>query len=237
MKTLLLSLCALGALACSTTPEPTPDADPVEEKAPEATPEETPAPVAQAVPVSPDSPLTAKAPPAPGDLARYISDMPGPGPLYATFKLRDLGDIRCELYEKDAPMTVANFVGLARGLKAWTDPKTGEVKSNAPYYDGVIFHRVIPEFMIQGGDPTGVGTGGPGYKFEDEFSSKRHDGPGILSMANAGPRTNGSQFFITHVETPWLDGKHGVFGKVLEGQDIVDAIAQGDVMETVEISD
>ena len=129
------------------------------------------------------------------------------------------GDISLELFADDAPVTVANFVNLA---------KRG-------YYDGVTFHRVIANFMIQGGDPTGSGSGGPGYKFEDEFSSRRHDGPGVLSMANAGPRTNGSQFFITHRATPHLDGKHTVFGKVVEGQDIVDSIVKGDKMKTVEI--
>lgn len=130
------------------------------------------------------------------------------------------GTIKLELYADQTPLTVANFVNLA---------KRG-------YYDGLSFHRVIPNFMVQGGDPLGSGSGGPGYKFEDEFNPNlRHAGPGMLSMANAGPTTNGSQFFITHVATPWLDGKHTVFGKVLSGQDVVDSIAQGDKMTKVTI--
>jgi len=134
-----------------------------------------------------------------------------------------LGAFSVELYVRDAPMTSKNFTTLAA----------------QGYYDGTIFHRVIPDFMIQGGCPQGTGTGGPGYKFDDEAGALagKHDAPGILSMANAGPNTNGSQFFITHVETPWLDGKHGVFGKVIEGQDVVDAIAGGDAIETIVIED
>jgi peptidylprolyl isomerase len=132
----------------------------------------------------------------------------------------DRGEIRLELFAEEAPLTVANFANLA---------KRG-------YYDGLVFHRVIPDFMIQGGDPTGSGRGGPGYKFKDEFSSKRrHDGPGVLSMANSGPGTNGSQFFITHKATPWLDDRHSVFGKVLDGQDVVDSIQKGDAMKKVTI--
>lgn len=132
------------------------------------------------------------------------------------------GTIRLELFADKVPNTVANFVKLA----------------TEGFYNGLKFHRVIPDFMIQTGCPNGTGTGGPGYKFADEFHKDlRHDGPGILSMANAGPNTNGSQFFITHVPTPWLDGKHSVFGKVLEGQDVVDAIQQGDIMESVTISE
>ena len=132
----------------------------------------------------------------------------------------DRGDIRLDLYPDEAPVTVASFVNLAeRG-----------------YYDGIRFHRVVPNFVIQGGDPTGSGAGGPGYKFEDEFHpSRRHDGPGVLSMANAGPRTNGSQFFITHNATPHLDDRHSVFGRVVEGQNVVDAIRQGDAMKTIRI--
>ena len=142
------------------------------------------------------------------------------GPLYATLKT-SMGDIVIQLFEDKAPKTVANFVGLASGTKEWTDPKTGE-KVKRPLYNGTIFHRVIPGFMIQGGDPLGNGTGGPGYKFEDEFSPElRHNKPGIISMANAGPNTNGSQFFITHKETPFLDGKHSVFGEVVKGQEVV----------------
>ena len=145
-------------------------------------------------------------------------------PLYATFKT-SMGDIVVQLFEDKAPKTVANFVGLATGTKEWTDPKTGD-KVKRPLYNGTIFHRVIPGFMIQGGDPLGNGTGGPGYRFEDEFSPDlRHSKAGILSMANAGPNTNGSQFFITTQATPFLDGKHSVFGEVVKGQEVVVAIA------------
>jgi peptidyl-prolyl cis-trans isomerase A (cyclophilin A) len=146
------------------------------------------------------------------------------GPIYATLKT-SMGDIVIQLFEDKAPKTVANFVDLATGAKEWTDPKTKE-KVKRPLYNGTIFHRVIPGFMIQGGDPLGNGTGGPGYRFEDEFNPDlKHSKPYILSMANAGPNTNGSQFFITHKATPWLDGKHSVFGEVVKGQEVVDAIA------------
>ena len=138
------------------------------------------------------------------------------------------GEIVLELHYKDTPLTVTNFVGLAEG--------TLDATKGKPFYDGLKFHRVISDFMIQGGDPKGNGTGGPGYRFEDEIvESLKHDGPGVLSMANAGAGTNGSQFFITHVETPWLDGKHTVFGRVLEGQDVVNKIAQGDKINKVTI--
>jgi peptidyl-prolyl cis-trans isomerase A (cyclophilin A) len=142
------------------------------------------------------------------------------GPLFATLKT-SLGDIKVRLFEDKAPKTVENFVGLATGAKEWTDPKTNQ-KVKRPLYNGTVFHRVIPNFMIQGGDPLGRGTGGPGYRFADEFHPDlRHSKPGILSMANAGPNTNGSQFFITHVPTPHLDNRHSVFGEVVEGQDVV----------------
>jgi peptidyl-prolyl cis-trans isomerase A (cyclophilin A) len=132
-----------------------------------------------------------------------------------------LGKFTVKLFDQDAPKTVANFVGLAEGTKEWTDPKTG-AKVKKPLYEGLIFHRVINGFMIQGGDPLGQGIGGPGYKFEDEFSPKlRHSKEGILSMANSGPSTNGSQFFITLAPTPHLDNKHSVFGEVVEGMDVV----------------
>jgi peptidyl-prolyl cis-trans isomerase A (cyclophilin A) len=134
------------------------------------------------------------------------------------------GTFTIRLFETEAPETVANFVGLAEGSKEWKDPVSGERKK-APFYDGVIFHRVINGFMIQGGDRLGQGTGGPGYKFRDEFHpSLRHDKAGILSMANAGPNTNGSQFFITLGPTPHLDNRHSVFGEVVEGLDVVKRI-------------
>ena len=141
------------------------------------------------------------------------------------------GILTLQLHYKQTPATVGNFIGLAEGTLA------NEVKSNGtPYYDGLNFHRVIPDFMIQGGCPQGSGVGGPGYQFDDEIDpSLRHDKAGILSMANAGPGTNGSQFFITHVPTPWLDGKHTVFGCIVEGQEIVDSIAQGDTIDKIEI--
>jgi len=143
--------------------------------------------------------------------------------LYAHFKTTQ-GPFTCRLFEKEAPKTVDNFVGLTKGTKAWTDPKTGE-KVQKPFYDGLIFHRVIPNFMIQGGDPEGTGRGGPGYKFEDECRPDLiFDKPGKLAMANSGPNTNGSQFFITTVPTPWLNNKHTIFGEVIEGQDTVERI-------------
>ena len=135
------------------------------------------------------------------------------------------GTITCRLFEKDAPKTVANFTELAEGKRDWTHPNTGK-KSKDRLYDGTIFHRVIPNFMIQGGDPQGTGMGGPGYQFEDETRNSPHkfDKPGKLAMANAGPNTNGSQFFITVAPTTWLTGKHTIFGEVVEGQDVVDKI-------------
>jgi peptidyl-prolyl cis-trans isomerase A (cyclophilin A) len=143
--------------------------------------------------------------------------------LFATFKT-SMGDIVVELFWDKVPKTVANFVGLAEGTKEWTDPKTKQ-KVKRPLYDGTVFHRVIPGFMIQGGDPLGTGRGGPGYRFADEFhSSLKHDKPGILSMANAGKNTNGSQFFITEKPTPHLDNKHSVFGQVIEGVELVPKI-------------
>jgi peptidyl-prolyl cis-trans isomerase A (cyclophilin A) len=142
---------------------------------------------------------------------------------YANFETSE-GNFRIRLYDKEAPNTVANFTGLAEGTKAWRDPASGEQKKS-PFYDGVIFHRVISGFMIQGGDRLGQGTGGPGYTFADEFHPKaRHDRAGMLSMANAGPNTNGSQFFITLGPTPHLDNRHSVFGEVVDGMDVVKKI-------------
>jgi len=140
---------------------------------------------------------------------------------FATIKTNK-GDMRLQLFADKAPTTVNNFVFLARDK----------------FYDGVPFHRVIKDFMVQTGDPTGTGRGGPGYRFGDEFHRDlRHDGPGVLSMANAGPNTNGSQFFITHVATPWLDGKHAVFGKLVDGSDVLFSIEQGDFIDTIEIEE
>jgi peptidyl-prolyl cis-trans isomerase A (cyclophilin A) len=134
------------------------------------------------------------------------------------------GNFTIQLHEQEAPKTVANFVGLAEGTKEWTDPRTGK-KGAGGYYNGTVFHRVIDGFMIQGGDPLGQGTGGPGYKFADEFHPKlKHTKAGILSMANAGPNTNGGQFFVTLAATPWLDNKHSVFGEVVEGMEVVKKI-------------
>ena len=142
--------------------------------------------------------------------------------VYSGIMATDKGEIKIQFYAKETPITVNNFIFLSR----------------EGYYDGLKFHRVIPDFMIQGGDIKGTGTGGPGYTFEDEIvPDLKHDGPGILSMANAGPGTNGSQFFITHVATPWLDGKHTVFGRVTEGQEVVDAIKQEDKIISITINE
>ncbi len=144
--------------------------------------------------------------------------------MYATITT-SLGDIKVELFADKALKTVANFVGLAEGTKDWTDPKSGVKQTAKSLYAGTIFHRIIKNFMIQGGDPLGVGIGGPGYQFEDEFdSSLTFAGAGYLAMANSGPNTNGSQFFITTVPTPWLNGKHTIFGKVVSGMDVVSKI-------------
>jgi peptidyl-prolyl cis-trans isomerase A (cyclophilin A) len=144
---------------------------------------------------------------------------------YATFQT-SMGEIVVKLLPEKAPKTVANFVGLAEGTKEWTDPRTGQ-KSKARLYDATVFHRVIPEFMIQGGDPLGTGTGGPGYRFEDEIGpDNRFSKPGLLAMANAGPNTNGSQFFITEVPTPHLDRGHTIFGEVVKGGELVPKIAR-----------
>lgn len=183
--------------------------------------------------------------PAPDNPAPAVAEQPEEQPIQTPQNVQntDLGEglfaeinttkgtIICQLEYKKTPLTVANFVALAKGEQ----PNKAKAQGT-PYFDGISFHRVIANFMIQGGDPTGTGAGGPGYMFPDEFdASLKHDRPGILSMANAGPGTNGSQFFITHVPTPWLDGKHSVFGHVVRGQEVVDAIQQGDSMTSVKI--
>jgi peptidyl-prolyl cis-trans isomerase B (cyclophilin B) len=160
------------------------------------------------------------------DMSKQYSAPPAmaidPNKKYTATLNTSRGEIVCELFAKDAPKTVNNFVFLARDK----------------FYDGTVFHRVISDFMIQGGDPTGTGRGGPGYRFEDETKSNPHKHQvGTLSMANAGPNTNGSQFFITHVATNWLDGKHTVFGKVTKGQDVVNAVQQGDTLTSVTIAE
>ncbi len=146
-------------------------------------------------------------------------------PMYAIFETNK-GNVKVKLFADKTPKTVENFVGLAEGTKEFTDAKTGK-KTTRPFYDGLIFHRVIPNFMVQGGCPLGTGTGDPGYRFGDEFVPElKHDKPGKLSMANAGPNTNGSQFFITVAATPWLDNRHTIFGEVVEGYDIIEAISK-----------
>ncbi len=167
--------------------------------------------------------------------------------LFATVRTSE-GDFVARLFAADAPKTVANFVGLAAGEKEWTHPQTG-VTSKKPLYPGTLFHRVKPDFMIQGGDPLGVGLGGPGYKFGDEFHPDRmFDRPGLLAMANSGPNSNGSQFFVTVKATPWLNGQHTIFGEVVSGQDVVVKISlvpkgpddrpnKNVVIKAIEISD
>jgi peptidyl-prolyl cis-trans isomerase A (cyclophilin A) len=151
--------------------------------------------------------------------------VPGNGKLYARL-VTSLGNIVVHLEEERAPKTVKNFVGLATGTQEWVHPRTGQPQQGVPFYDGTIFHRVIPNFMIQGGDPLGQGTGGPGYRFEDEFHAElRHSGPGVLSMANSGPNSNGGQFFIAEGPTPHLDNRHSVFGQAVAGVDVVRKIA------------
>jgi len=155
----------------------------------------------------------------------YSKVMAKPKKIHAIFRT-SMGDITCVLYPDKAPLTVKNFVNLAKGGTTWIDPRTGS-SSNEPLYDGTVFHRVIPEFMIQGGDPLGKGTGGPGYTFEDEFSpSLTFSQPGMLAMANSGPNTNGSQFFITVAPTDWLNNRHTIFGKVIKGYDVAVRISQ-----------
>jgi peptidyl-prolyl cis-trans isomerase A (cyclophilin A) len=205
MRVRSLILLALALAACKDNP-PTP----------------TPAPV---------PPKAAAREPEKKDVIPMANIPEGSGDLFAVFQT-SRGNIVVKLYEKDAPKTVANFVGLANGNKEWVDPRNGQ-KSKSRLYDGTVFHRVIPQFMIQGGDPLGTGTGGPGYKFEDEFQSgRKFDRPGLLAMANAGPNTNGSQFFITEVPTPHLNNRHTIFGEVVKGNDLVPQIARAGNAQT-----
>lgn len=195
------------------------------------------APTAEPVAKEPEPPKQPSPDPAPGadvrapvaaDLAEYTKDLGGGSKLMAKIET-SMGTLNCELYGDKAPMTVANFVGLATGKKAWLNPKTQNVERGKPYFDGLIFHRVIPEFMIQGGDPLGAGYGGPGYNFNDEIWQGQHVGSGVLAMANAGVRngsgTNGSQFFVMEGDHPDLDPKHTVFGKCAE-LDVIKKIAR-----------
>jgi peptidyl-prolyl cis-trans isomerase A (cyclophilin A) len=209
LATLILPLAALPLATACKKKEATESKPTKGDLAAKATTDkgDTPTPPA-APPKAPEAEVRA---PTAADLATYTADLTGSGPLVATIKT-SLGELHCTLAEKDAPLTVANFVGLARGLHPFKDAKTGKVEKR-PFYDGLVFHRVMPGFMIQGGDPEGVGTGGPGYEFATEVSEKlKHDKAGTLSMANAGPDTNGSQFFITDKATPNLDGGYNVFG-------------------------
>ncbi len=171
------------------------------------------------------APAAAQRPIKPSAPAQPAVPLPAEPGLYAVI-YTSMGNIVCRLFDKEAPKTVANFRGLATGAKPWTDPTTGKLK-HTPLYSGTTFHRVIPGFMIQGGDPTGTGTGSPGYEFADEIVPNRSfDRPGLLAMANSGPNTNGCQFFITVAEARHLDGHYSMFGEVVSGQDVVDAISQ-----------
>jgi peptidyl-prolyl cis-trans isomerase A (cyclophilin A) len=217
---------ALTVAGCGGAPEPARPAEP-----PAATPAPTPAPTPAAPAETPTTPPAAAAPSAEKPAATSTPDPSkpsaakyGPG-IYAHFTTTN-GNFIVKFFDKDAPETVANFVGLAEGKKAWTDPRTGR-QVRRPYYRNVLFHRIIPGFMIQGGDPEGTGAGGPGYTFEDEIvPSLRHNRPGIVSMANRGPDTNGGQFFITVAPYPSLDGKYSIFGEVVEGLDKVVAMSK-----------
>ena len=198
------------AAAQTTTQKPAPQTQKPDTAKPAAPATAKPAPAT----------TTPAAPAAPAATAKQY----GPG-IYAHFTTNN-GNFIVRFFDKDAPITVQNFVGLAEGKKQWTDPRSGK-PVRRPYYNNLTFHRIIPNFMIQGGDPEGTGMGGPGFKFNDEISPKlKHDRPGIVSMANAGPNTNGGQFFITVAPYPSLDGKYSIFGEVVEGLDVVMAISK-----------
>ncbi|HCF61097.1 MAG TPA: peptidylprolyl isomerase [Myxococcales bacterium] len=200
----ILTVLFVSTLALAACKSEKPSQAPVAEKTEKVT---TPAPAATA-PAAPSAP-----------------EVKLPDELYASLET-SMGTIVVKLFPKDAPKTVANFVGLARGEKEWHDAKSGK-KVKRPLYDGTIFHRVIPDFMVQAGDPLGNGTGGPGYRFEDEFQSGRSfDKPCLLAMANAGPNTNGSQFFITEKPTQWLNNRHTIFGEVVQGCELVAQMAR-----------
>ncbi len=230
-RTLKIGLLFLALTACSKDKDKQAEAIPPTSSTPPAAQMQPPAPppvdtrAATEPKVHGSSPAPRTRPPA---------ENPGPWQkkalegqeLFATMETNQ-GTIVLRLFSKDAPLTVANFVGLATGEQTWTDPKTQEVKKNTPLYKDVIFHRVIPGFMIQGGDPLGVGMGSPGYTFEDEFQSgRKFDKVGLLAMANRGPETNGSQFFITTSTPEHLTGRHTIFGEVVKGYDVVERISQ-----------
>lgn len=220
-------VCALTlvAIGCGAPPEPArqsepPASTPVPTPAPAPAPADKPAPPAEAPAPSAEKPADT----APAETAKPSASKYGPG-IYAHFTTTK-GNFIIKFFDKDAPKTVENFVGLAEGKKPWTDPRSGR-QIRRPYYRNVLFHRVIPNFMIQGGDPEGTGMGGPGYTFDDEISpNHKHNKAGIVSMANRGPNTNGGQFFITVAPYPSLDGKYSIFGEVVEGLENVVAISK-----------
>ena len=225
-------VCAIAMVTagCGAPPEPARQAEPpaATPAPPASTPPPTPPPSAPGEkPAAPETPAPSAEKPvdaAPADTSKPSASKHGPG-VYAHFTTTN-GNFIVKLLDKDAPKTVENFVGLAEGKKQWTDPRTGR-QIRRPYYRNVLFHRIIPNFMIQGGDPEGTGMGGPGYTFDDEISpNHRHNKPGMVSMANRGPNTNGGQFFITVAPYPSLDGKYSIFGEVVEGMDNVVAISK-----------
>lgn len=225
---LSLAVAGCGAPQEPAQPSQPPAAAPAPTTPPPAAPApETPAPSVEKPAPPADAPAASAEKPAdagPADTSKPSAAKYGPG-VYAHFTTTN-GNFIVKFFDKDAPKTVANFVGLAEGKKPWTDPRTGR-EIRRPYYRNVLFHRVIPNFMIQGGDPEGTGMGGPGYTFDDEISANhKHNKPGIVSMANRGPNTNGGQFFITVAPYPSLDGKYSIFGEVVEGLANVVAISK-----------